>query len=76
MVATLVGVGTDPATVTAGNGVARAGRTVVHFFLIRVTAITAGCLIPLPLPQSPNCFPFFTLNRPLVTSIRLWRGTV
>jgi hypothetical protein len=34
---TLVGVGTILAT--AGNGVARARRTVVHFFFIRVTGI-------------------------------------
>jgi hypothetical protein len=49
--ATLVGVGTDLAT--AGNGVARTRRSVVHFFFIRVTRITlgtAGCLTPLSLP--------------------------
>jgi hypothetical protein len=50
--ATPVGVDTDLAT--AGNGVARARRTVVHFsFFIQVTNITpgaAGCPIQLPLP--------------------------
>jgi hypothetical protein len=50
--ATLAGVGSDLAT--AGNGVARARRTVVlFFFFIRVTSITlhpCRMSIPLPLP--------------------------